>query len=437
MKNVALLALALACPASLRPQEPSAGGGWTQPELERETAQILGELEELRGERLGRSVAVSVATQEDFLAYMQKRMDLTYTPERQAADETIGKLLGVVPPDMDVEAVLMKMLESQVGGFYDPESESFSLMAGVPRGIAPTILSHELVHALDDALFDIDGVLEGLANTTDPAAAFWCVVEGSGQNVSTQWTREHVGRIDLEGVTEFQAKAQAEMGDAPAWMWKPLLGAYVQGSSFLVRKSSPLAGSMSAAENADIRTAFEHPPRSTEQVLHPEKYWDPEQRDEPRAITFDVGTLPSGWEVLHEDVLGEMMLNVVTSRDEVDLADMAAVFALTYTDELVSGWGGDRVILLGSDQGRFMRLVTAWDTVRDAGEFYGGMLGHLPSMQAAAEALGPGGRLKDGAELAYGNADDEVVLTVWYGVERRDLKQLRSAIAWQTADALR
>jgi hypothetical protein len=427
MKNVALCALGLVC---LAPQE----GDWTQAELERETTTILGQLERLRGEQLVRPVAVNVASEEELVAYFKKRMEMTYTPERMAADETIGKLLGVVPTDMDVEAVMIKVLSSQVAGFYDPESDSFSLMAGVPRGIAPTILSHELVHALDDQLFDIDGTLEAFSETTDPSAAFWCVVEGSGQNVSLQWTRDHVDRIDLEGLTEFQAKAQAGMEGAPAWMWKPLLGSYVQGASFLVRKSSPLAGSMAAAESADIRAAFEHPPRSTEQVLHPEKYWDPEQQDEPRQVAFEVGELPKGWEVLHQDVLGEMMLAVVTSRDEVDMSNLTAVMGLEYTNPLAAGWGGDRVVLLGSEQGRVMRLVTVWDSARDAGEFYGGLLGYLPSMEAAAEALNPGGRLKDGAELEYG-PDGEVVLTVWYGVERKDLKRLLPAIAWRAEDA--
>ena len=430
MKNAALCALAL---VSLAPQK----GDWTQAELERESASILADLEQLRGEELLRPVAVNVASKEELLAYFRKRMDMTYTPERLAADETVGKLLGVVPPDMDVEATMMAMLESQVGGFYDPESDSFSLMAGMPRGIAPTILSHELVHALDDQLFDIDGTLERFSQTTDPSAAFWCVVEGSGQNVSLQWTREHADSIDLEGLVEFQAVAQAEMAQAPAWMWKPLLGSYVQGSSFLVRKSSPLAGSMSAAKNADIRTAFEHPPRSTEQVLHPEKYWDPEQRDEPRQITYEVGELPKGWEVLHQDVLGEMMLGVVTSRDEVDMTDLTAILGLEYTSALVSGWGGDGVILLGSDEGRVMRLVTAWDTVRDAGEFYGGLFAYLPSMEAAAEALNPGRRLKHGAQLEYGQRDDEVVLTVWYGIERKDSRKLLPAVTWSAEDAVR
>jgi hypothetical protein len=116
------------------------------------------------------------------------------------------------------------------------------------------------------------------------------------------------------------------------------------------------------------------------------------------------------------------------------MSNLTAVMGLEYTNPLAAGWGGDRVVLLGSEQGRVMRLVTVWDSARDAGEFYGGMLGYLPSMEAAAKALNPGGRLKDGAELEYG-PDGEVCLTVWYGVERKDLKKLLPAIAWRAEDA--
>jgi hypothetical protein len=43
-------------------------------------------------------------------------------------------------------------------------------------------LAHELDHALDDQLFDIDGTLKKIGEDTDAQLAFHAVVEGSGRS---------------------------------------------------------------------------------------------------------------------------------------------------------------------------------------------------------------------------------------------------------------
>jgi len=408
-------------------------GEWTQAELEAETASILKDLDQMRGESFLRPVEVKLASKQDLLEYVLQRSEETYPPERMAADETIGKMLGVLAPELDLMQTTLALLESQVGGFYDPASESFSLMEQFPKGIAAAILSHELDHALDDQLFDIDGTLEEFMEVTDRAAAFWCVVEGSGQNVGTMWVLGNMDRVDLESFATFQAETQHGLDEAPQWLWKPLLAAYLQGSSFLVRKSGVLAGSTVPAKSADIRTAFESPPRSTEQVLHPEKYWEPEHADEPLEVGFDTSALPAGWEVLREDVLGELLLAIVTTtpaeRASLDLSDPAAMLGMRFTNELASGWGGDRVILLANEEARVMRLVTVWDTERDAAEFYGGMTHLVPNIRAAVNQLNPGRKTKADVTLEYAG-EREVVLTSYYGVERKALRKILPAVRW-------
>ena len=55
----------------------------------------------------------------------------------------------------------------QVGGFYDPPSKTFFLMETMPKGIGGPILAHELVHALDDQLYDLDATIEALKDALD------------------------------------------------------------------------------------------------------------------------------------------------------------------------------------------------------------------------------------------------------------------------------
>jgi hypothetical protein len=130
---------------------------------------------------------------------------------------------------------------------------------------------------------------------------------------------------------------------------------------------------MKAAKMEDIRQAFEHPPRSAEQILHPEKYWDAKAIDEPRAVAIDSSKLAAGWKVLGEDTLGELFLALVTTpvdkRAKFDAKNPLSVLGIQYTNKAAEGWGGDRALLLEKGDARALWLVTVWDTPEDAQEF--------------------------------------------------------------------
>jgi hypothetical protein len=338
-------------------------------------------------------------------------------------------MLGLLPPDMDLMAETMGMLEEQVGGFYDPESESFFLMEGYTGSIAKVILSHELGHALDDQLHDIDGTLAPRLALTDESLAFQAVVEGSGTAVMNRWMLGHMSSIDTSGVAEMQAEQTESLAKAPMILWKPMLAVYLAGASFLSKSDKIMTGQISPASNSEIDAAFRKPPSSTEQILHPDKYWD--EADEPRSVRHELGELPSGWELLRRDRLGELTLAILATAPEdrhaPDFSNPMAILGLQFTNQVAAGWGGDEVVLLGKDDARFLRLVTVWDTVRDAGEFYGALTLLLPSFEQSVSALAGGER--SGVDLQYGEARDEVVLELHYGVRRSDLRRLGKAIA--------
>lgn len=435
ISTVSVLLAAAAAPALLPTgvQDPD----WTQAELEDISSQIQEHIAELRNEKFKRPVAVKLATAEDFYAYARGRIAESETPEKIAADEQIAKMLGLVPPDMDLMETMLAMLETQVGGYYDPSSDSFSLMAKCPKSIAPVILAHELGHALDDQLFGIDQGLAEVSDVTDASTAYSGVVEGSATNLMPRWMVQYAqwqmmngGSIDLEEYGRMQQDAQEPMLKAPMIMWKPMFFVYTRGASFLVRSESAFAGAMSkAASTADIRMAFTNPPRSTEQILHPAKYWDPAQRDEPKLITFDTSALPEGWKELRTDRLGELSMAILTtpnsSTSGVDVTDPTAALAVSFTNEAATGWGGDAVILLGKDDARFLRLVTVWDSERDAAEFMGALSSILPALREANAALGEG---RDGVTLEYGARQDEVVFTAWFGLSGKDARKLPEAL---------
>jgi hypothetical protein len=416
------------------------GPEWVQSELEALSARIQQDVEKLRGAKFQGVIPVKLADKPTLIEYMKRRTEEDTPPERLAADERLAKLLGLIPPGMDLLAEQYSMLESQVGGFYDPPTKTFYLMDSMPKGLAGVILAHELVHALDDQLFDLDAPQAELKDNTDAQLAYHSLIEGSGTAAMNTWMQKHLAEINLSGYEEMTKEQTESLAKTPRWLWRPLIALYLQGACFVTRSNSLLQGQTAGASNEDITHAFRDRPRSTEQVLHPDKYWDPEQRDDPRRIVFSTPQLPEGWTLQLEDTLGELLLALVTSSrapvEAPDSSDPTAALGMLldpFTQPAVEGWGGDRLVLFTNGEASWLRLVTVWDTERDAGEFKATLDALLPDLEKACKELSEqtSSKAKSGAELAYGEGRDVVVLTLWAGITHpRDRKVIEDGVSY-------
>ncbi|MCY2960377.1 MAG: hypothetical protein NTY35_09445 [Planctomycetota bacterium] len=358
---------------------------WTQAKLEATSAEIQKDVEELRGVKFLRPVKVKLSDTAGLRDYMRQREAAMASPGRLHRDECTAKLLGLVAPGLDLRALEMEVLEGQVGGFYDPSSDTFFLMDAMKGAVAKVILAHELTHALDDQLHDIDAVLKAANDETDAELAIRSVIEGSGTNLMNRWTVAHGKEIPASEMQELSTMGADALRKAPPLLWKPLIASYFAGDGFLSRGGG-MNLTMKPADPADVDRAFREPPRSTEQILHPERYWDAGKRDEPVRVKFDTRKLPEGWTELAQDTLGEMALALLTTpvaeRKGFDMSNPMSVLGLKFTNEPAKGWGGDRLILLGRGDDRFLQLVTVWDSVKDAGEFVGALEKVAPKLFA-------------------------------------------------------
>lgn len=384
MLSIIPLVIALSFPAQDAPAKAPAQ--WTQAELESLSAKIRGDLEQMRGLEFKRPVAVKLADKKGFIEYARKRMEVALTPERAHRDETVAKMLGLIPPDMDLMQAYEDFMKEQVGGFYDPGSDTFYLMDTFTGDLAKVILAHELTHALDDQHYDIDGTLKTLRDETDSELAFGSVVEGSGTAAMFEWMMKHIGEMDPASLASAGDLGMQGLDTAPQFIWKPMLAVYLRGQIFLSQ-------SKDSGRREGVRQAFQTLPRSSEQILHPEKYWDEKKRDEPRRIEFDTTKLPAEWKVLGQDTLGEIVLALVATptveRKPLDAKNQLAIMSLAFTNKAAEGWGGDRALLLGKGDERRLVLVTVWDTPEDAREFHAAcktVFASLPATNAALPA---------------------------------------------------
>lgn len=407
-----------------------------QAELERLTETIRREIEAIRNLTFRTPVAVAVTDRDGFQAYAKRRLEETTSPEEITSLEVSAKLLGMLPVDMDYLAAMLRLMEEQVGGFYDPGDDKFYLMSTFTGGIARIILSHELTHALDDQHFEIDSQLEACKGDADAAFAFQAVVEGSGTSVMNRWTVQHMSELDASDLMKAGQSGQEEMAQAPPFLWKPLLCVYLRGAAFLGRTDNVMKAQMTLPEMGDVDRAFREPPRSSEQILHPEKYWDPARVDPPIAIRARGEELPGGWRRAYDDTLGEigfaLLLEDPSERDGLE-PGLGALRA-RYTGPASEGWGGDRFVLLARGDDRAVVSYSVWDTDADAAEALRALTdlsGHLNHAARDYAATRPADEGPSGFLVRRGPLPRSVLAISAAGADPATLEPLVDALAFE------
>jgi hypothetical protein len=173
----------------------------------------------------------------------------------------------------------------------------------------------------------------------------------SRQHVAPPWANP---RIADELVKAMSAPTGDSLDKAPLAVREVMLFPYRDGFAFVaaLRRHKPWRA---------VDAAFKRPPRSTEQILHPEKYLHDE-----KPVPVTAATLPSlpDYAIAHQTVWGELGFELFLRAHGIS-DDVAAAAA--------SGWGGDRAIVLAkagdSRPAHAVGLIRlAWDTEIDAME---------------------------------------------------------------------
>jgi hypothetical protein len=330
---------------------------------------------ELRGLGASQDVALEFMSPAQLRQYLLDAFDREYSAEERVRDHKLLVALGMIRPDQDLAALSLSVLGEQVLGMYDDETGRMYLIAEAvePTASARVVFAHEYTHALQDANFDLGTLNPPDTDNDDRSAAIQALVEGDATLLMTLYTRQALSSAEQREVRREQSESDGQaLAAAPLVLREELLFPYQDGLRFVLQRHR--AGGFAAVD-----AAYRDPPASTEQVLHPEKY---AVREAPVAVALpDLATALGGsWRESVQNTLGELDLRIlVEQHSDRSEAERAA-----------AGWGGDRYALLEDDQGRaLVAIKSAWDTDRDASEFF----------QAYAQALerrfGPAARRDD------------------------------------------
>ena len=363
-------------------------------------AEMQKEVERLRGERFLRPVDIDVYTEAQMRAFIQDPFEAKAEQRRR---EELGqaalRMVGLIPPDCNLPRITESMLAGLVPpGIYNHRTHELRVLEradGNYGGFDVRLtLVHELTHALDDQLFDLTKTGKEDTATSDEANVWGALVEGSGVTVQEQYraAATAAGQV-APGEAQESMKSMMEqmraVTEAP-----PVPGVFFArfpcGSGFLQAGARALqtraAGGTPPPSSMEmlgvgpaLREAFGDLPKSTEQILHPEKYWSRARRDAPAIVSDeDVERLFSAVDlrVVHKDTLGELLCAVVTSPADKRINPMTMAMPGYWTTPAATGWGGDRLYLLaptGDEAAKDTPLrgawLTAWDTPADRDEF--------------------------------------------------------------------
>lgn len=351
----------------------------TVEDLEDMAERIMPRVERLRGLEWKYKVPVGINTPSEFSEFAQHAVEDEYGKERLQGLTTFSRLFGIIGVAQDYEEVLMGMLENSVGGYFDPEEDKFYMISTFNKGaMAEYIMAHELCHALDHQHLDLEAVFEAVQGNSDREFAMRCVVEGSASAVGNAYLMKGIASGWLDAADLMDADMMAAMtdgmDDVPVYLIANLAMPYLDGTTFLMRKTSDelLVAMMMEPDQEDVERAFLSPPLSSEQILHPEKYWNEELWDPPVEVELkDLSAkLGADWSLVLKDTLGEFSCAMLTMKRPPSVMDVSMGTARLAAPDS-DGWGGDTVMVYRNteDDRAMMHWRSVWDTEEDAEEF--------------------------------------------------------------------
>ncbi len=255
------------------------------------------------------------------------------------AEGSMLKLQGVIAEDTDYVEEYLSTYPTLVGAYYD-SATTWVVLRGQPGSPVDAevaeLIAHELTHVVDDQHFAF-ATRAYIDPGTELQFGLRAVSEGDAQRTQRRWAEAH-GRRWLPpsaGGRDGVVAAQFDIS-------------YVLGE--LLVDDVVARGGLDA-----LNVAFDDPPSTSEQILHPAKY---HEREQPIAMPAPEPGGSPVWEgVTGEYTTGLMLASVL----EQEAAERAA-----------EGWGNDRGVMwvqTPADGGlTCLRIAYVMDTPEDREE---------------------------------------------------------------------
>jgi hypothetical protein len=314
-----------------------------------EAAVVKARVQKIRGLRLKGDIPVTYLSVAETEARFTAQFAKLISQDEIDTGVEENKMIGLFPPDLKIQRKDLADMTLELAGFYDDHHKDIVIIDRPLTVVLPEryqnavtqmrkldtmgVLGHELTHALQDQYFDIAAAQKKFKGNTDRELAYKAIVEGdatlSGFSVVT-------GRVDDETIDYFNSHLQdivpvfmGRMEGKPRAMTYPFIFQYTEGARFV-------AEAYHRNKWDGVNALFKDVPTSTQQIMHPELYFD----HPTPALTVKLDGYQKvlrDWKKVDEDTLGELMLKIMLERTMGE--DTPYVQAATK-------WAGDRIVAL-------------------------------------------------------------------------------------------
>ena len=358
--------------------------------------QIEAGIERFRGLDFSAPVPLVLKTRDQALEMMRAEIARDHTEDQMRIGSLTGAMTGVYPAGMDLKAETLKLLRSQVAGFYDPHAKQMVLVEGgidigfwnsaagfvTRRDLAgEMLLAHELTHALQDQHFHIEQMIDKVKDNDDRDLALKAVAEGDATLAGYGYVVGNLGEASigaiLDRMNDLPKTVAAQSGDVPLGLSAPMIFQYADGVRFV-------AEAYRRGGWAAVNAIYADPPQATLQIMNPELYFGRRAQLVEINLTGYQDVLKD-WKKADDDTYGAMLLKVIIQRN---LGMTAPEIAL------VEHWSGDRMIVLQKDSALTVLWIIGFrdsETAKRFGDVYASILDRIsrPEMLHRVEVKAP------------------------------------------------
>jgi hypothetical protein len=352
---------------------------------------VRAELAPIRGLEFTGPVPAVALGPEEVRATLAREIDEGYAPGELERIATVYGRLGLLPPDTDLRAAVQNLYAEEGAGFYDPRTKRLVLATKALRAggwfvglltsltgrdlVGEFLVAHELTHALQDQHFGLPTKPEPLlGGHGDARLARQALLEGDATLAGFAYVqrgtpdRDTIGWIQrkLHGVP---AEIDERYPDVPELVRTSLAFQYDAGTSF--------AGwALADGGWAAVDRVERDPPDSTEQILHPARYFATRERPVEIDLRGTDALTAAGWKIVLEDTIGELQMRILAAR----------ALPAERAQSIADGWGGDRLHAFARGDDLYLVWMTAWDSPAEAEEFAAASTEILPQAQVERRA---------------------------------------------------
>lgn len=384
-----------------------------KPETVSALRKVQEDVETLRGLRMGRPIPSYYFDAETLKRFVVKSLEQELPEAKRRPFIAFLESLHAVPERFDLPKMYEGLLGEQVAGFYDEDTKRLFVREDFDvanSALARMILAHEICHALQDNSFGLKRLIS-VQDNDDRANAGLSVAEGDATLLMTEYVTRYCPAGALKEFPKYMFMDQSAMDSAPHFFRQMLVFPYLQGQIFVEE-------ALSRAGNGRDRV-LRAPPTTTEQVIHPEKFFD--ELDLPSSLTLlmprdahwnlppspALPAAPQGFQRAAINRMGELGLRTLL-EERLGMGTAA---------DAAEGWDGDAYVVYSGSEGKWWFCwESAWDSDADALEFAGAWVTFWRSITGNADL----GSLKDkdqtfkaGSQTILVRRDRNRVVTAW------------------------